>query len=368
MKPVALIEHGRKGAVCAAVLGLSVMPVTSSMRVATSAMPAETPAAVVLDGALRDNIASMSTGAEQELASPAGDSAEARNARIPLSNVRREALSSFAAVPLASPYYATAEKCLAQAIYYEAALEPEDGQRAVAQVVLNRVRHPAYPNSVCGVVYEGADQPVCQFSFTCDGSLLRAPSASHWGQAKRIAREALAGRTERVVGTATHYHADYVVPRWAYTLGKISQIGHHIFYRFPGSLGSARSFLARWSGRETLPQIDFARLQAKLAAQAVGNAEPVEVFVPGTTVKRDVKDRHAANDVGGRLDTTKNWRLSIPNPVPLRADYSDVAGSPEQRPGRSAGQIEGQSPGQLQGQRSGQKMQGPILIAEGGAK
>jgi spore germination cell wall hydrolase CwlJ-like protein len=74
---------------------------------------------------------------------------------------------------------------MTQAVYYEAAYEPLQGRRAVAQVVLNRVRHPAFPNSVCGVVYQGSNQRVCQFSFTCDGSLNRKPSAAAWPQPKR---------------------------------------------------------------------------------------------------------------------------------------------------------------------------------------
>src|SRR5690606_31870118 len=84
---------------------------------------------------------------------------------------------------------ARAVKCLAQAIYYEAASEPDAGQRAVAQVVLNRVAHPTYPNSVCGVVFQGSERRTgCQFSFTCDGSLKRKPSRTFWERAERVAR------------------------------------------------------------------------------------------------------------------------------------------------------------------------------------
>jgi hypothetical protein len=187
-------------------------------------------------------------------------------------------------------------------------------------VVLNRVRHPAYPNSVCGVVYEGANRPVCQFSFTCDGSLLRTPSQPYWDRAVRIAKEMLNGSIAAEVGTATHYHADYVVPRWAYTLGKITQIGRHIFYRFPGSYGSSGMFNQRLSGREAIPLLDMDGLRMKLAAQHDLDTEQTTI-VPGTTVIADVKDRHAAADVGGRLDTNTQWRLSIPDPVQLSAGY-----------------------------------------------
>jgi spore germination cell wall hydrolase CwlJ-like protein len=103
--------------------------------------------------------------------------------------------------------------CLTQAVYYEAASEGVDGGRAVAQVVLNRMRHPGYPASVCGVVYQGADRPTgCQFTFTCDGSLLRAPVQALWARSRKIAEEALKGRVFATVGHATHYHADYVLP------------------------------------------------------------------------------------------------------------------------------------------------------------
>src|SRR3546814_8987348 len=94
-------------------------------------------------------------------------------------------MDRFAVISTSSPQYASAHRCLTQAIYYEAANEPLKGKRAVAQVVLNRLRHPAYPNSVCGVVYEGVNDPVCQFSFTCDGSLLRQPMARQWNESRR---------------------------------------------------------------------------------------------------------------------------------------------------------------------------------------
>lgn len=144
--------------------------------------------------------------------------------------------------------------CLTQAIYYEAASEGVEGGRAVAQVVLNRVRHPAYPNTVCGVVYQGSSRSTgCQFTFTCDGSLLRQPAAYLWARSHAIAVEALAGRVYAPVGYATHYHADYVVPYWADSLEKMVQIGRHIFYRLRGSLGSAGAFNQRHPGVEPPP-------------------------------------------------------------------------------------------------------------------
>lgn len=146
---------------------------------------------------------------------------------------------------------ARAMTCLTQAVYYEAASEGADGGRAVAQVVLNRVRHPGYPASVCGVVYEGSDRPTgCQFTFTCDGSLLRPHLESLWKRSQTIAEEALAGRVFAPVGHATHYHADYVLPYWADSLDKAVQIGRHIFYRLRGTVGDGRSFFQRYAGLE----------------------------------------------------------------------------------------------------------------------
>jgi spore germination cell wall hydrolase CwlJ-like protein len=141
--------------------------------------------------------------------------------------------------------------CLTAAIYYEAANEPTDGQRGVAQVVLNRVRHPAYPNSVCGVVFEGARRSTgCQFSFSCDGSLRRAPVESVWQRARAVAAAALNGYVYAPVGWATHYHANYVMPYWAPTLVKSANVGLHIFYRWRGGWGRPNAFTNNYSGAE----------------------------------------------------------------------------------------------------------------------
>jgi len=149
-------------------------------------------------------------------------------------------------------------RCLTQAVYYEAALEPDEGQAGVAQVILNRVRDPNYPSSICGVVYQGAERNTgCQFTFTCDGNLARTPVPWAWERAKRVAERALAGAVAAKVGSATHYHADYVRPWWAPSLTKVSQTGAHIFYRWPGAAGAVASLSQSYSGRE--PVIDEAR-------------------------------------------------------------------------------------------------------------
>jgi hypothetical protein len=103
--------------------------------------------------------------------------------------------------------------CLTAAVYFEAASEPDDGQRAVAQVVLNRLAHPLFPKTVCGVVYQGSQRGTgCQFTFTCDGALLRQRSRYFWDRAQQVARAALAGYVFRPVGLATHYHTFAVHP------------------------------------------------------------------------------------------------------------------------------------------------------------
>ncbi len=142
--------------------------------------------------------------------------------------------------------------CLTQAIYYEAASEPDDGQRAVAQVVLNRVAHPAYPNSVCGVVYQGSERVTgCQFSFTCDGALNRVPSRMFWLRAENVARAALAGYVYRQIGLATHYHTIAVHPYWAPSLHYLMTLGAHRFYAMKGPAGSSGAFnTAVYTGNE----------------------------------------------------------------------------------------------------------------------
>jgi hypothetical protein len=128
-------------------------------------------------------------------------------------------------------------RCLAEAVYFEARSEPEAGQAAVAQVVLNRVQSGLYPASVCGVVYQNRHRyRSCQFSFACEGRSLRITEGDAWEQAVRVAKEVMVGRTYiSDVGSSTHYHANYVHPRWARALRKTDVIGRHIFYRLkPG--------------------------------------------------------------------------------------------------------------------------------------
>ncbi|SPU55782.1 Spore cortex-lytic enzyme precursor [Brevundimonas vesicularis] len=217
-------------------------------------------------------------------------------------------------------------RCLTQAVYYEAALEPENGQAGVAQVVLNRVRDPNYANTVCGVVFEGAERVTgCQFSFTCDGSLGQAPVGWAWDRARKVAERALNGAVAQEVGTATHYHADYVHPWWAPTVAKVTQIGAHLFYRWKGVYGETAAFRKTYNGRE--PAIDearFSRPRLTIAAgAATGGPDPDAVVAdaPLRTVEVDGRQRVVGViSLGGRRLPTRdevaaiNARLSAVDP------------------------------------------------------
>ncbi len=128
------------------------------------------------------------------------------------------------------------QRCLASGIYFESRGEPVKGQAAVAQVILNRVRNPAYPNTVCRVVYQNKRwRNRCQFSFACDGIRDRVRSRRHWSMAQDIAMAVTAGKIWLdQVGSSTHYHAVYVRPKWARTMKRVGRIGLHIFYRTYG--------------------------------------------------------------------------------------------------------------------------------------
>jgi spore germination cell wall hydrolase CwlJ-like protein len=129
------------------------------------------------------------------------------------------------------------KRCLAEAVYFESRSEPEAGQAAVAQVVLNRVSSGLYPTNVCGVVYQNRSHyKACQFSFACEGRSLRITERESWATAVRVANAVMDGSTYiSDVGRSTHYHANYVKPRWARSLKKMDTIGHHIFYKLkPG--------------------------------------------------------------------------------------------------------------------------------------
>jgi len=164
-------------------------------------------------------------------------------------------------------------ECLTQAAYYEARGEGRDGMRAVAQVVLNRVRHRAFPNSVCGVVFQGAGRRTgCQFSFTCDGSMRGRVNSAAWNRAREVASAALSGAVHARVGNATHFHTTGVSPRWRHSLVQVAQVGDHLFYRFGGRSGSgaAFSYAARPSTEADTPRLIQASLDPSGAVRDAG--------------------------------------------------------------------------------------------------
>lgn len=152
--------------------------------------------------------------------------------------------------------------CLTAAVYYEARGEPLAGRRAVAQVVLNRVRDRRWPDTVCGVVLQ-RNARACQFSFVCDGSLDRPIDAAAWSRARALAEDALAGRSRSTVGAATHYHADYVAPGWSRRLPEFARVGSHLFY------GNEDAHAGEGPGRP-----DWARLLAALTGRTRDGGAP----------------------------------------------------------------------------------------------
>lgn len=272
---------------------------------------------------------------EKQLLWKLTETPEPPNQLTPMEATKRNQAIPFAHTPVAvaKPFQLlnadvgaglTALRCLTQAVYYEAAFEPLAGRRAVAQVVLNRMKHPAFPNSVCGVVYQGVNKPVCQFSFTCDGSLNRRPSPAAWNEAEKVAREALNGHVEQHVGYATHYHANYVSPYWAPKLVKIAKIGAHIFYRWPGGWGLPRSFTDQYAGVEAIPNIlprSFVRRNND-GARAASASGP---FATGQHPGSAGPESQTETDVGGRIDVSKGWTAALPEPEETRRSSRMIA-------------------------------------------
>ncbi len=147
--------------------------------------------------------------------------------------------------------------CLTQAVYYEARGETDSGQRAVAQVILNRVRHPAYPKTICNVVYQGAVKRTgCQFSFTCNGIMSNRVESWAWKRARTVAEDALDGYVMKSVGASTHFHVLGISPDWSVRMQRTATIGNHAFYQFSsrGAQMLAAADQVRPSAAPTLEQ------------------------------------------------------------------------------------------------------------------
>ena len=199
--------------------------------------------------------------------------------------------------------FGRAVDCLAAATWYEAGDDPV-GQRAVAQVVLNRMRHPAFPKSVCGVVFQGQERRTgCQFTFTCDGALRRTPSPAAWGRAQTIARQALTGSVFAKVGHSTHYHTDWVVPYWSSSLDKVAEVNTHLFFRWTGWWGTPPAFRRSYAGAEPVV--------AKMAALSPFHAGGEVALV--------------AVDPAAMLDPETIPESAVPKPVAAGGDSFHVA-------------------------------------------
>lgn len=219
-----------------------------------------------------------------------------RLAALPMDEARRFNATipfSTAPNPAARPFFiagspddrARAVDCLAAATWYEAG-DDAVGQRAVAQVVLNRMRHPAFPKSVCAVVFQGQERRTgCQFTFTCDGAMRRTPSPAAWERARDIARQALAGYVYAKVGHSTHYHTDWVVPYWSSSLDKVAEVHTHLFFRWTGWWGTPPAFRRAYAGAEPV----IAKMARFSPVHATGG-NPAALTIEGLAIEGLVID------------------------------------------------------------------------------
>lgn len=225
-------------------------------------------------------------------------------------------------LPTAAPFHLTGAletsrelECLTQAVYFEARGETPAGQAAVAQVVLNRVRHPAFPKSVCAVVFQGAGKRVgCQFSFACDGSMRRGRETAAWNRAQKVASRALSGTVMAGVGAATHFHTVNVAPSWGPRLVRTAEVGLHVFYRFGN--GASRMYAAA-------PESQRATFTS-----APGVSAPMEITTElrlTSAVKTDKPDAAAVADTGTHTDVLAKATGSAPAPAEAAASARKAA-------------------------------------------
>jgi spore germination cell wall hydrolase CwlJ-like protein len=199
---------------------------------------------IVANAALRDRqAAEFAARLERADPAPAGPTMASLMLRPVLGVSRFDASSRFDFAVVDALDGARDLECLSQAVYYEARGESAQGQAAVAQVVLNRVRHPAFPKTVCAVVFQGAAVGHgCQFSFACDGSMQDRREPAAWRRAETVAARALSGAVMAEVGRSTHFHAVGYGSQWDQDMIRVAQVGTHIFFRF-GRGGAAAMHL-----------------------------------------------------------------------------------------------------------------------------
>lgn len=233
-------------------------------------------------------------------------------------------------------------ECLTQAVYYEARGETPAGQAAVAQVVLNRVRHPAFPKSICGVVFQGAyGRGTCQFSFACDGSMRKRREPGAWARAERVATRALSGSVMGDIGNATHFHTINVSPGWGPRMTRVGQVGLHIFYRFGGRGGQPGMF-------NGTPERSGPQIGDRPVFTSAGPGEPVPyatmapsgeaVFIAATAMTPEpLEIVDTAPGMGGPAHKPQE-PASAPRPAQARPTPAKPAkAEPEVKPAGTAG-------------------------------
>lgn len=254
-------------------------------------------------------------------------------ASLPLHTVR----ASFASAGAASPFQLRGAldesrdlECLAQAVYYEARGETPSGQAAVAQVVLNRVRHPAFPKSICAVVFQGARGGGCQFSFACDGAARHPIESLAWRRAEKVAAKALDGGVMSEVGNATHFHVAGLSTDWGPHLLKVAQVGSHIFYRFGGHAGAAGMFHADVQPSEPAKALDLKPVFASLAPSLPTAQQAGQVFAAGAAAVE-----HAVGAVENAAKAAVSPAEPKAAPAVKPAPASQSAAAPSEEPAKT---------------------------------
>jgi spore germination cell wall hydrolase CwlJ-like protein len=333
MTLLALNRPFRNPASWLALLGIAVAGVFAVVVILTTPDDLSAPSAVgrapVAVKAVAPAAATASAIAPQVFEAVTPDEAVAINSAAPISSLPNPAAAPFKLSNVSEFDRARAVNCLAMAVYYEAANQGDQGEAAVAQVVLNRMRNPLFPKTVCGVVFQGSNLPTgCQFTFTCDGSLARPPSADGWARAKAVAERALGGYVEKSVGEATHYHTIWVVPYWQSTVLKVAQIGAHVFYRWSGGLGQPGAFNGAYAGAEPLTPTPTGLAAQDVAAMAapIPLSTPIAAATPrAEEPKPEIKMVTAAAAPAPALAT-------VPDVTPGPVSY--FGGSNDDRPHR----------------------------------
>lgn len=272
-------------------------------------------AALQLDPTLPDP---GSVGFDDATAAPLVDTAQLREEAFVGPAAKSYAFRGVTALDRTRAHY-----CLTAAVYYEAASESDDGMRGVAQVVLNRVRHPSFPNTVCGVVFQGSQRAgVCQFTFSCDGAMARAPSRDGWARASRIAAAALAGQAFPPVGLATHYHTQAIWPRWGKSLVMTNIVGAHIFHRWRGRWGMPDAFRVPYGGREPVPG-PYMPVAQQLAVLK-GGASPTSLLPGGLAAPLDAPTTSIAPTPGTVAQAARDIGTQAARPAsPPPQNYTD---------------------------------------------